>query len=216
MGVNFYRPISGLLFIALVYNILCYRQTDNRSDNYNNQHKSQNLSRMSRKYPKAVVFDLDYTLWPCWCDVHIALPVRSGKNNAEIIDSYGYRMSLYPDVPDILKELKANDVTIISASRTPTVHIAKQLLKNIKIDGKPMHKYFDNHQWGTGSKTRHIRQAAKELGMELDLQNGEFILYDDEYRNKDVNSIGCKFVYIRDTDLGLTKEIFDSGIDQFN
>lgn len=170
---------------------------------------------MTRTYPKAVVFDLDYTLWPCWCDVHIALPVKSGKDT-EIIDSYGYRMALYPDVAEIIKELKQNNVTIISASRTPTVNIAKQLLNNIKIDGKPMHTYFDNHQWGTGSKTRHIRQAAKELGLELDLKNGGFILYDDEFRNKDVNSIGCKFVYIRDTDLGLTRDLFESGISQYN
>lgn len=170
---------------------------------------------MTRNYPKAVVFDLDYTLWPCWCDVHIELPLKSGQDT-QIIDSYGYKMSLYPDVPGILKELKENNVTIISASRTPSVHIAKQLLSHIKIDGKPMYSYFDNHQWGTGSKTRHINQAAKELGMVLELKSGGFILYDDEFRNKDVNSIGCKFVYIRDTDTGLTRDIFESGVSQYN
>ncbi|EGV61941.1 magnesium-dependent phosphatase-1 [Yamadazyma tenuis] len=169
---------------------------------------------MSRNYPKAVVFDLDYTLWPCWCDVHIELPLKNHRPD-EIIDSYGYKLALYPDVPSIIKELSENGVKIISASRTPTVHIAKQLINHINIDGTPMYKFFDSSQWGTGSKTKHIMEAARELGMEQELRNGEFILFDDEYRNKDVNSIGCNFVYIRDTDLGLTRDIFEKGLKKY-
>ncbi|CAH6721483.1 putative magnesium-dependent phosphatase [[Candida] jaroonii] len=167
------------------------------------------------KYPKAVVFDLDYTLWPCWCDVHIELPIKNHRPD-EIVDSYGYKLKLYKDVPGIIKELKDNGVTIISASRTPTVHIAKELISHIKIDNIPMKDYFHSSQWGTGSKTRHIKNAAKELGLEKELANGEFILYDDEYRNKDVNSIGCKFVYLRDTDYGLTRELFEKGLKEYN
>lgn len=165
-------------------------------------------------YPKAVVFDLDYTLWPCWCDVHIELPIKNSKPD-QIVDSYGYKLSLYPELPLIIKELKQNGVKIISASRTPTVHIAKQLISHIKIDGKPLKDYFDSSQWGTGSKTRHIREAARELGMEKELKDGQFILFDDEYRNKDVNSIGCEFVFIRDTSTGMTRELFDQGMELY-
>lgn len=168
---------------------------------------------MGYNYPKVVVFDLDYTLWPCWCDVHIELPIKN-VNPETIVDSYGFQLSLYKDVPSIIRELKENGVKIVSASRTPTVHIAKELIKHIKIDNIPLYKYFDNSQWGTGSKVHHIKKAAKELGMESELANGDFILYDDEYRNKDVNSIGCKFVYIRDTDYGLTRKIFEDGLKQ--
>lgn len=165
-------------------------------------------------YPVAVVFDLDYTLWPCWCDVHIELPIKNYTPET-IIDSYGYKLSLYPDVPEIIRDLKRNGVKIISASRTPTVHIAKELISHIQIDNIPLNDYFDNSQWGTGSKIRHIKKAVKDLGLEKDLSQGNIILYDDEFRNKDVEEIGCKFAYIRDTDLGLTWDIYQKGLQLF-
>lgn len=173
------------------------------------------MGKSDYHYPKAVVFDLDYTLWPCWCDVHIELPIKNSRPD-QIVDSYGYKLSLYKDVPGIIQELADNGVAIISASRTPTQHIAKQMISHIRIGSKPMKDYFASSQWGTTTKTRHINRAAQELGLESELKNGEFILFDDEYRNKDVNSIGCEFVYIRDTDKGLTRSIFEQGLKEWS
>ena len=79
------------------------------------------------RYPKAVVFDLDYTLWPCWCDTHIMTPLKS-VSPTTVVDRYDFQLSFYKDVESIIRELVENDVKIIAASRTATPHIAKQLL----------------------------------------------------------------------------------------
>ncbi|KAI5959643.1 uncharacterized protein KGF55_005287 [Candida pseudojiufengensis] len=166
---------------------------------------------ISKRYPKAVVFDLDYTLWPCWCDTHIRMPLKS-ISSTEVIDKSGMKLSFYPDVESIILELKQNNVKIIGASRTATPDIAKKLLTYFKINGKSAITYFDALEWGQGSKTKHIKLAAKQLKMLKELDEKEFVLFDDELRNKDVGSINCFFIHIPDEDLGLTRNIFDKGL----
>ncbi|KAI5953238.1 hypothetical protein KGF54_002609 [Candida jiufengensis] len=167
------------------------------------------------RYPKAIVFDLDYTLWPCWCDTHIRTPIKP-ISSTEIIDKSGMKLSFYPDVESIIKELKSQNIKIIGASRTATPDIAKKLLTYLKIDGKPAISYFDALEWGQGSKTKHIKLAAKQLKLNQELENGEFILFDDELRNKDVSNINCYFVHIPDEDLGLTRNIFTKGLQNWS
>ena len=84
------------------------------------------------RYPKAVVFDLDYTLWLCWCDTHIMTPLKS-VSPTTVVDRYDFQLSFYKDVESIIRELVENDVKIIAASRTATPHIAKQLLSMLHI-----------------------------------------------------------------------------------
>ncbi|CAK9437886.1 uncharacterized protein LODBEIA_P22640 [Lodderomyces beijingensis] len=168
----------------------------------------------ANRYPKAVVFDLDYTLWPCWCDTHIQTPLKS-VSKTEIVDNYGTYLSLYPHVESIVQELAANNVRIVGASRTATPQVAKKLLTMLHIGNKPAISYFDSLQWGQGSKTKHIKLAANQLGMANDLQSGEFILFDDETRNRDVNKVNCHFVHVPDESKGLTREIFEKGLKQW-
>ncbi|OBA23487.1 magnesium-dependent phosphatase-1 [Metschnikowia bicuspidata var. bicuspidata NRRL YB-4993] len=162
-------------------------------------------------YPHAVVFDLDYTLWPFWCDYHVDPPI-SRVTDSELKDSSGYKLALCPDVESIIRELVENNVTIISASRTPTPHIAKKVLSLIKINGKPMIEHFHSLQWGEGTKIKHISRAVQDLGLEDHLENGSFILFDDEARNRDVESIGCHFAFIEDYRRGLTRPIFENAL----
>lgn len=161
-------------------------------------------------YPSAVVFDLDYTLWPFWCDTHITLPLKVISYN-KLVDRYGFRISLYKDVESVFSELESNNVVIIGASRTAAPHIAREILSLIYIGEKPMIKYFHSLQWGQGSKIRHIKKAAEQLGLEEELHKGKFILFDDEYRNKDVTSINCEFVHVSE-EFGLTREYFEKGV----
>ncbi|EER33808.1 conserved hypothetical protein [Candida tropicalis MYA-3404] len=163
------------------------------------------------RYPKAVVFDLDYTLWPCWCDTHITTPLKS-VSKTEIVDRTGFSLSFFRDVESIILELVENDVRIIGASRTYTPDVAKKLLSMLHINDRPAIDYFDTLQWGKGSKTRHISMAAKQLDMKQELEDGEFVLFDDERRNRDVSSISCYFVHIEDVSTGLTRDVFVKGL----
>ncbi|RLV89275.1 putative magnesium-dependent phosphatase [Spathaspora sp. JA1] len=167
-----------------------------------------------QKYPKAVVFDLDYTLWPCWCDTHIRVPIKS-LSPTEIVDRSGMKLSFYPDVESILLELFDNGIKIIGASRTATPEIARKILSLLHIRDKPAITYFDSLQWGQGSKIKHIQTAAKQLNLLEELQQGHFVLYDDELRNRDVISVNCHFAHIPDEMVGITKQIFLNELKQW-
>lgn len=164
---------------------------------------------MLTEYPKVVVFDLDYTLWPFWCDTHVYMPIKA-INKHEAIDRLGTKLSLFPDVGSIVKELHQNGVTLVAASRTATPRVAQELLSTFHVDDQPIIKYFLSLQWGQGSKIHHIRRAAKQLNLEAELEEGEFILFDDEGRNRDVEKINCKFEYLINE--RLDREDFERGI----
>ena len=38
--------------------------------------------------PKLLVFDLDYTLWPFWCDTHVSPPLKAKDGNTRVVDRY--------------------------------------------------------------------------------------------------------------------------------
>ncbi|SGZ58356.1 CIC11C00000003820 [Sungouiella intermedia] len=165
-------------------------------------------------YPSAIVFDLDYTLWPWWCDCHISPPIKK-KTECRLIDSSGEVLELYEDVQSIFQELEEKNVILIGASRTATPEIAISILSSFVINGKRMIDYFHTLQWGQHSKVRHIKKAAKELGLEQDLLDGNLLLFDDESRNKDVTSIKCNFVLVPDNKAGLTRDVFENGINKW-
>ncbi|CUM65323.1 uncharacterized protein PRCAT00002958001 [Priceomyces carsonii] len=166
------------------------------------------------QFPTAVVFDLDYTLWPLWCDTHIAMPLKP-VSRSKVIDSEGMEISFYKDVEHILLDLKEKSIPIVGASRTATPKIAQKLLSLLQIGDKPAITYFDSLQWGQGSKVNHIKRAAKDLGLSKDMEKGGFILFDDEWRNRDVESIGCYFAYVSDERKGLTHTIYTKELDKW-
>lgn len=123
----------------------------------------------------------------------------------EVVDTTGKIIPLYPDVPRILRELVAQKVTIIAASRTATPPVAEKLLRLYRIDNVPVIEFFNALEWGQGSKRKHILSAAKKLGLVAELERGDFILFDDEERNRDVERVGCHFAYVPD---GLTYDVY--------
>ncbi|ODV97677.1 hypothetical protein PACTADRAFT_47549 [Pachysolen tannophilus NRRL Y-2460] len=168
------------------------------------------------KYPKIVVFDLDYTLWPCWCDTHISKPIKS-LNPSTIIDSNHFKISFYKDVPKILHELNSAGVIIATASRTCDPQIAKKMLKLLKLkngdgDGDDLisaYDIIDHMEWGTFSKINHLKKIASRFKVDY----REMVLFDDELRNKDVESkLGVKFIHIADESIGLTYDVFLRGL----
>ncbi|KAL2903963.1 hypothetical protein RDABS01_002673 [Bienertia sinuspersici] len=67
--------------------------------------------------PKLVVFDLDFTIWPFYCEC------RSKREMP----------SLYPDVKGILYALKDKGIDVAIASRSSTPEIAKTILDKLGI-----------------------------------------------------------------------------------
>lgn len=164
------------------------------------------------EYPEAVVFDLDYTLWPCWCDTHLSPPIKRGTSDLQIEDRSGYVLSLYRDVPDILKHLREKKVKILGASRTATPEVAKAILSTIKIDGEPVINFFESLEWGQGTKINHFKKLNKKTKADFK----KMIFFDDERRNKDVErSLGVLFCLV-DESYGVNWSEFKRAIKSYN
>lgn len=168
--------------------------------------------KVTNEPAKAVVFDLDYTLWPCWCDTHLIPPLKPVSETA-VCDASGFRLELFRDVPSILKDLRRQKIVVIGASRTARPDIARQLLQLYRIEGRPMIECFDSLQWGQGSKIKHIQNAVQELDISDVLNTGNIILFDDELRNQDVKRINCRFCHIYDDEKGLTLKLFSEAME---
>lgn len=100
--------------------------------------------------PRIIVFDLDYTLWPFWCDTHISPPLKSIKDNTstkkaeskavqtefvanKMTDRWGESFGFYAEVPGILSAAKDRGIVLGVASRTHTPDIARDLLRGLTV-----------------------------------------------------------------------------------
>ncbi len=137
---------------------------------------------------KLVVFDLDFTLWDAggtWCDC--TNPPYKKVNNL-VIDASGSKIKLYPDVLNILNNLKEQNIAMALASRTSAPSWAKQLLNLLDIE-----YYFEHQEIYPGSKVQHFSQLQKASGISY----SEMIFFDDEMRNiSEVGSLGVHAVYV--------------------
>ncbi|XP_070575388.1 magnesium-dependent phosphatase 1-like [Ptychodera flava] len=155
--------------------------------------------------PALVVFDLDYTLWPFWVDTHYDLPFKK-LSNGKVIDRRKREMKLHEDVVPILQAIKAKGIKIAAASRTESPPDAKALLKLYDID-----KYFDYKEIYPGKKTTHFKRFQDAMKVPYE----DMLFFDDEGRNiRDIGAIGVTCIFI-DEDIGLTKAVFEDGLQQF-
>lgn len=172
---------------------------------------------MPASYPPVVVFDLDYTLWPSWCDTHVRPPVRPFLDGLQVVDADGEHLAFYPDVALILAELRAAGVKIVAALRTATPKLARQILTHLEVHDPvagarvPAVRLFDSLQWGQGLKIKHIERACADLGA----APADCVLFDDEGRNRDVQRIGVEFCEVTSWLEGLSRRVFERGIAQW-
>ncbi|KAG0568500.1 hypothetical protein KC19_6G023600 [Ceratodon purpureus] len=130
----------------------------------------------SSNLPRLVVFDLDYTLWPFWCEC------RSSKENP----------SLYPEAKGVLDALRQKGVTMAVASRTPTPDIARCFLNKLNITD-----YFVNMQiypsWS--HKVEHFQKILQST----DIPYKDMLFFDDEDRNiRSVSQLGATSILVND------------------
>lgn len=160
--------------------------------------------------PKLIVFDLDYTLWPFWCDTHVSTPLRPSQQGDIVLDKSGDQFGFYRDVPEIFREIRNHpEMQICAASRTGSPRIAQSLLSMLKIDNEPSSTYFAFTAWGTGSKVRHFQ----ELHLHTLVPYHDMLFFDDEIRNCDVErKLGVPFVKVTS---GMTLQLFHEGIEKW-
>ncbi|XP_030745979.1 magnesium-dependent phosphatase 1-like [Sitophilus oryzae] len=151
---------------------------------------------------KIIVFDLDYTLWPFWVDTHVTPPFRI--KNGSIVDSYGSKIKCYPEVPEVLSNLKALGYELGVASRTSEIKGAEQLIQLFGWE-----KYFTYKEIFPGSKVTHFNNIKRESNRHFD----EMIFFDDESRNiYDINRLGVVSILVRN---GVNKQVVENGILQY-
>lgn len=134
------------------------------------------------------VFDLDFTLWDAggtWCD---ATNPPYFWDNGKLLDQSGDWIRLYPDVINILEELKSRDKIIVAASRTYRPDWAQDLLHLFNID-----KYFDLKEIYPSSKIKHFDKIQNHYKIPYH----KMVFFDDEHRNiEEVSRLGVEAVFV--------------------
>ena len=123
-----------------------------------------------------------------------------------VVDRYDFQLSFYKDVESIIRELVENDVKIIAASRTATpILLSSYCQCCIFREGQQSSTFIVYN--GARDQRQSISKQQRKSKMTTELTDGEFILFDDEWRNRDVESINCHFAHVPDESVGLTRHI---------
>ncbi|KAK9826684.1 hypothetical protein WJX74_009820 [Apatococcus lobatus] len=157
------------------------------------------LKQAPRK-PGLVVFDLDYTLWPYWCEM------MSPKD-----DPY-----LFPEARGVMQALENENIPMAIASRTPTPKTAVAFLQKLGLTNKfvstqliPAHGGFDMS--GAPKDKYHLPNIMKETGIPY----SEMIFFDDESPNiQKVSRLGVCSILVA-TSTGVSVKELKRALDQF-
>ncbi|KAB2634867.1 magnesium-dependent phosphatase 1 [Pyrus ussuriensis x Pyrus communis] len=115
---------------------------------------------MFQVLPLLVVFDLDYTLWPFYCEC------RSKREMP----------SMYPHARGILYALKEKGIGLAIASRSPTADTAKTFIEKLSV--KSMFAAQEIFSSWT-HKTDHFQRIHTRTGVPFN----SMLFFDDENRN---------------------------------
>ncbi|KAI0135171.1 magnesium-dependent phosphatase-1 [Daldinia grandis] len=168
--------------------------------------------------PRAIVFDLDYTLWPFWVDTHVYPPLRPNIAHSACTDKIGETFAFYDDVPSVLHGLARAGIKLGVASRTHAPDLGREMLKLLHIP--PASSVLDeggaDGGSGSSSKKDKVRKAIeffdagleiypsskiqhfKALGKRTGIPHTEMLFFDDESRNRDTESLGVTMWLVRD------------------
>ncbi|XAR72407.1 Protein-tyrosine-phosphatase [Bertholletia excelsa] len=124
--------------------------------------------------PRLIVFDLDYTLWPFYCECR----------------SKQVMPSLYPHVKGILNALKDKGVDVAIASRSPTADIAKTFLDKLGIRSMFVAQEIFS-SWT--HKTEHFQR----INWRTRVPYSSMLFFDDENRNiQAVSKMGVSSILV--------------------
>lgn len=163
--------------------------------------------------PKLIVFDLDYTLWPFWVDTHVTPPIKATPQNDACKDRFGESFAFYVEVPSILSSLREKNIKVGAASRTSAPDLAREMLRLLHIvdvDGKKKKAidFFDQLEIYPGNKITHFNKLQKATGLRYE----DMLFFDDEARNRNVETLGVTMYLVRD---GVSRAEINNGIKEW-
>ncbi|KAF8406093.1 hypothetical protein HHK36_008173 [Tetracentron sinense] len=124
--------------------------------------------------PRLVVFDLDHTLWPFYCEC------RSKRETP----------SLFPHARGILYALKDKGIDLAIASRSPTSDIAMNFLNKLGIQSMFVAQEIFS-SWT--HKTEHFQRINRRTGVPFN----SMLFFDDEDRNIEaVSKMGVTSIFV--------------------
>lgn len=158
------------------------------------------------RLPRLFVFDLDYTLWPFWVDTHVSPPLKAYDSHTSVSDRSGESFAFYRDVPSILTALNAHpDTKVGAASRTSAPDLGREMLRLLHVEKRKAIEYFNHLEIYPGSKITHFQRLQKVTGIAYE----DMLFFDDEARNRNVESLGVTMYLVRD---GVTRPEIDKGV----
>ncbi|KAL5562671.1 hypothetical protein UlMin_032418 [Ulmus minor] len=130
---------------------------------------------MFQVLPRLVVFDLDYTLWPFYCECRPNSPY------------------LYNDARGILHAFKEKGVGVAIASRSPTENRANKFLEELRIKSMFVaQEIFPSPVAGTHKK-KHFQNIHSRTGIPY----SNMLFFDDENRNiQAVSKLGVTSILV--------------------
>ncbi|EKD18310.1 uncharacterized protein L3040_004734 [Drepanopeziza brunnea f. sp. 'multigermtubi'] len=160
--------------------------------------------------PKLIVFDLDYTLWPFWVDTHVTPPLKAAPTHESVRDRHGDSFAFYSDVPSILSSLRSAGITVAAASRTSAPDLGREMLRLLHVadaEGKKTKaiEFFDHLEIYPGNKITHFNKLQEATGLPYE----DMLFFDDEARNRNVESLGVTMYLVRD---GVSNREMEKGV----
>lgn len=160
------------------------------SNSMNGEPEAMRLLTSAPQLPALVVFDLDYTLWPYFCECR-------SKNEIPV---------LYPQAKSVIQALKSKGVLIAVASRSPTADIARTFLNKLDL----LSTFCAMEIYSSWShKTDHFKKIQQKTGIPY----SNMLFFDDEDRNiQAISQLGVKSVLVHN---GVTLNALKEGLQKF-
>ncbi|CAK7273219.1 hypothetical protein SEPCBS119000_005541 [Sporothrix epigloea] len=147
---------------------------------------------------------------------------ESGFRPVTVVDRYGETFAFYRDVPHILQALPLAGLKMAVASRTSAPELAREMLTLLRVPGAPA-KETEN---GVAAASKEaVALGVFDAGLEIYPTNKlrhmyalqrrtaipyeEFLFFDDESRNRNVESVGVTMFLVRD---GVTWDAVERGV----
>lgn len=137
---------------------------------------------------------------------------QSSFRPVTVVDKYNETFAFYRDVPHVLQALPMAGISMGVASRTSAPELGREMLRLLRVpgveDADPVVaiKVFDaGLEIYPTNKLRHMEALQKRTSITYE----DFLFFDDESRNRNVETLGVTMFLVRD---GVTWDAVEKGV----